>query len=136
MKVFFDNCTSPTLAATLNGYLSMTGGQAVHIKDLPCGRHAPDLVWIDHLRGTGDEWLVVTGDLRLQRVKAQRLAFRQAHLRGIVLASAYQSFRVDRQASFLLWRWSDIEDLVRLTAPPFLFEMPAHRSSGMRSLPL
>lgn len=136
MNVFFDNCTSPRLAATLNGYLSGDGGQATHIKDLPCGQHASDLVWIEYLRISGLNWFVVTGDLRLQRVTSQRLAFRNAGLRGVVLANAFQAFKIDKQASILLWRWSDIEDIIRLTAAPFLFELPIGRSSGLRPLPL
>lgn len=136
MKVFFDNCVSPVLAASLGGFVAHQGDEAVHIKDLDCGRHAPDLVWITMLAESRQEWLVITGDRRLQRNRAERLAFRQAGLRGIVLAGAYQTFAVNQQASFLLWRWPDVQAIVRLTEPPFLFELPANRTSRIRPLPL
>lgn len=136
MRIFFDNCISPVLAYTLNGFVSHLGHDAVHIKDLPCGRDAADVAWIAFLSESFAEWLVFTGDLRIHRNRAERLAFRQAGLRGIVLASAYQGFPVNQQASFLLWRWPDIVDVIRLQEPPFLFELPANRTSRIRSLPL
>lgn len=134
MRVFFDNCTSPTLAETIDGFTRHRSHRAVHIRDLPCGRHATDLDWITYLSGTGDNWLVVTGDGRIQKNRAERLAFRQAGLKGFVLASAYQRTPLHQQASFLIWRWLDVEDLVRLTAPPFLFELPMSRTSRIRAL--
>ena len=136
MRVFFDNCTSPVLATTLNGFIQHWNHDAVHIKDLPCGRHAKDVDWIVLLAKSGDDWLVVTGDLRIQRLRAERLAFRHAGLKGIVLAPAYQNFAVNQQASFLLWRWPDIEGIIRQIAAPFLFELPTNRSSRIRPLPL
>jgi hypothetical protein len=136
LKVFFDNCTSPTLAATLNGFVQHLGHAAIHIKDLPCGRHAADLAWIDHLAQSGDDWLVMTGDGRIQKNRAERFAFRQAGLKGLVFAPAFQKIAMNQRASFLLWRWPDIEGIARLTAAPFLFELPANRSSRLRPLPL
>jgi len=84
----------------------------------------------------GDTWIVFTGDLRIQRNPAERMAFRQARLRGFVFAPAYQKTPLNQQASFLLWRWPDIEQLTTLTAAPFLFELPMSKSSQIRQLPL
>lgn len=133
--MFFDNCTTPVLAETLDGYLRYREGSASHIRDLPCGRHAPDLEWMAYLAGTGDDWLVVSGDGRIQRNKAERVAYRQAGLKGFVLASGYQKTPIHQQASFLIWRWPEIDDLLKL-APPFLFEIPMHRHAGFRQLPV
>ncbi|RYC30668.1 hypothetical protein D3273_17630 [Lichenibacterium minor] len=136
MNVVFDHGTPPRLAATLDGHLSPSGGRAVHVGDLPCGRHPSDIAWIEHLRGTGLAWTLVTGDLRLQRVPIRRFAFRQAGLGGILLAGAFQALEVDAQASLLLRRWPDVEALVGPAAPPFLFELPGGRSSPLRALSL
>lgn len=135
MKVFLDNCTSPVLATTLDGFLRHLGHAAVHIRDLPCGRHATDLDWIRFLATSDEDWMVITGDGRLHKNRAERMAFRQAGLRGLVLAPAYQRTPLNQQASFLLWRWPDIEGLLKL-ASPFLFELPMRRSGGIRQLPL
>lgn len=88
-----------------------------------------------YLAGTGDNWLVVSGDKRIQKNKAERAAFRQAGLKGFVLASGYQKTPIHQQASFLIWRWPDIDGLLKL-APPFLFEIPMHRQAGFRQLPV
>jgi hypothetical protein len=137
LKVFFDNCTSPTLASTMHGYLQHYGHSASHIKDLPCGRHAPDVEWIKMLgEDKADTWIVVTGDTRIQKNPAERLAFRLAHLRGFVLAPAYQKTPINQQAALLLWRWPDIEQLAKLTGAPFLFELPMNKSSRIKQLPL
>lgn len=136
MRVFFDNCTTPVLAETLNGYLRHRDDSASHIRDLPCGRHAADLEWMAYLAGTGDDWLVVTGDRRIQKNKAERAAFRQAGLKGFVLASGYQKTPIHQQASFLIWRWPDINGLLKTLEPPFLFEIPMHRQAGFKQLPV
>jgi hypothetical protein len=135
LKVFFDNCTSPVMAEAIHGYLTHKQQAASHIRDLPCGRHATDVEWIAYLRESGDDWLVFTGDRRIQRNRAERLAYRHAQLKGFVFAPAYQNLPVSRQVSLLLWRWADIEGLLKLAAP-FLFELPINRISGIRQLPL
>ncbi|MBA1158926.1 hypothetical protein [Microvirga mediterraneensis] len=137
MKVFFDNCTSPTLATTVDGFVQHYGHSASHIKDLPCGRNAKDVEWIKMLgEDKSETWIIVTGDTRIQKNPAERAAFRQAHLRGFVLAPAYQKTPLNQQASFLLWRWPDIEQFVKLTSAPFLFEVPMSKSSRIKQLPL
>ena len=136
MRVFFDNCTSPTLAATLGGYLLHLGHGTSHIRDLPCGRSAPDIEWIAFLRETGEDWIVMTGDHRIHRNKAERAAFRQAGLKGVVLAAAYQKIPINQQAAFLLWRWPDIQRLLETLAPPFLIELPITRSGRLKMLPV
>ena len=58
MKVFFDNCLSPVLASTLHGFVRHLRHDAVHIMDLPCGRHAKDEEWIAYLAGTREDYLM------------------------------------------------------------------------------
>lgn len=136
MKLFFDNCTSPTLAATIGGFLKHLNHDAIHIKDAPCGRHAKDSEWIAMLGNEREDWVVVTGDGRIAKNHAERVAFRQASLKGFVLARAYQATPIHQQAAFLLWRWPDIEKLTTLTAAPFLFELPMNRSAKMKQIPV
>ncbi len=133
MRVVFDNCTSPVLAATLNGFLAHRGGGATHVRDLPCGRQAGDARWMASLAQGGDGWLVVTGDGRLLRNRAQRLAYRQAGLRALVLAPAFLMARVHAQAAALIGRWPEIEDLERCEAP-CLFELPMDGSDKLKAL--
>lgn len=136
MKVFFDNCTSPVLASTLHGFVNHAGHAAYHIKDLPCGRHAADLEWIRLLSANAQDWIVITGDARILRNKAERAAFRSAGLRGLVLARSYQKTPMHHVASTLIWRWPDIESLMSIVGGTALYELPATRKGRISALPL
>jgi hypothetical protein len=136
VKVFFDNCTSPVLAATLDGFIRNDGHSAYHIKDLPCGRHATDLEWIEALARERGVWMVVTGDDRIRKNKATRAAYRAAGLSGFVLARAYQKTPMHKVASFILWRWPEMEQLFGLVGGAALYELPMNRSRKINSLPL
>lgn len=136
MKVFFDNCTSPVLATTLGGYIQHLGHEAHHIRNLPCGPNASDIDWMNMLAQSGDTWIVITGDGRIQRNKAERVAFRQAALKGFVLAPAYQKTPLHQTASTLVWRWPEMESLTRLVAAPALHEIPINRKAKFTALSL
>jgi hypothetical protein len=136
VNVFFDNCTSPVLASTLHGFIQHRGHEARHIMDMPCGRDATDLEWIEMLRRDSRVWLVVTGDDRIRKNKAERTAYRLAGLRGLVLNRVYQRTPMNQVASFLLWRWPDIEKLAALVSAPALFELPINRTAKLKPLPL
>ena len=136
MNVFFDNCTSPVLASTLGGYIGHLGHSAHHIRNLPCGPSAEDLVWIEMLGRSKEDWIVITGDGRIERNKPERAAFRQAMLKGFVLAPAYQKTQSHQTASILIWRWPDMETLIRSVAAPALYELPINRSARFKQLPL
>jgi hypothetical protein len=135
--VFFDNCTAPWLASTLHGFVAHLGHQALHIKDvkgLPQGRHTPDLDWIELLKREKD-WIFITGDTRLLKNKAERAALRSSGLYGFILATGYQKMPDFQVASNLIWKWPEIENLMKAVEPA-IFEIPVSRSSKLKSLPL
>ena len=134
MKIFFDNCTSPVFANTLDGFLRHTEHSAHHISELPCGRDATDEKWMQMLAQDGDVWLVMTGDGRIHHSKVLREAYRRARLRGFVLASAYQKTPVHQMASTIVWRWPEMEQLIGRFQGPALFVLPANRSAKFSSL--
>jgi hypothetical protein len=137
VKILFDNCTSPILASTLNGFVSARDHVAIHIRDAPCGRDATDEQWIAMLGADQiQRWIVVTGDGRLSRNKPERVAFRSAGLFGFVLAPAYQKTPLHQVASFLLWRWPEMEQLVGLVGGAALYELPMNRSGKLKQIPL
>jgi PIN like domain len=135
VKVFFDNCTPPTLATTLNGFIQKDGHSAHHIKDLPCGRDAADVDWIAMLGQEPHVWMVVTGDDRIRKNKAERAAYRSAELSGFVLAPAYQKTPMHQVASFILWRWPEMEQRFD-TGGAAMYELPMSKSSKIRPLRL
>jgi hypothetical protein len=135
VKVFFDNCTSPVLAQTLNGFVNHRGHEAVHLRDR-FAQDSADVEWITALGEEEETWVVITGDDRIRKNRAERAAYREAQIRGFVLAPAYHTTKHNVTASVLVRRWPDIEDMVGRFAPPFLVEMPINYSSKLRFLPL
>ena len=85
---------------------------------------------------TANRWVVVTGDLRLSKNKAERAAFRSAGLFGFVLAPAYQKIPLNQVVSFLLWRWPEMEQLVGLVGGAALYELPMTKSGRLKQIPL
>jgi PIN like domain len=139
VNVLFDNCTSPVLAATLDGFIRSDRHRAFHIKDVPGlihGRHSTDQEWIAHLRRAPEPWVFITGDGRVLKNAAERAALRSAGLHGFVLASAYQKTPLHQVAATLVWKWPDIERITELVAAPAMHEIPISRSGKLRPLPL
>jgi hypothetical protein len=121
----FDNCTSPVLASTLDGYISHFGHRSYHIKDVPGlagGRHARDIDWIGYLRNAQEIWIFITGDARVLKNPAERAALRSAGLNGFVLAAAYQKTPIHQIAATIVWKWPELEQVTKLIAPPSMHE--------------
>jgi len=139
VNVFFDNCTAPIIAATLDAFISFSNHRAFHIKDLPGlpkGRHSADLDWITYLQQDPDDWAFVTGDGRVSKNPATRVALRSAGLHGFVLAPAYQKTPLHQLVAAILWKWPEMENLTQLVAAPAIFEVPIGKMSKLRQLPL
>lgn len=139
MNFFFDNCTSPVLASTIDGFVRHTGQRAFHIRDaqnagLNISQNARDTDWIMALADNPNDWLVVTADKRISTVRAEREAFRRAGLKGFLLNPAYQKISVNQQASTLLWRWPELVDVIEKFSPPTLIGVP--QSKGAKLNPL
>lgn len=133
MNVLFDNCTSPVMASTLHGFIDHDGHRAVHIRRLPL-KNPTDVEWIEHIASTGDEWLVITGDQRIRKNKAEALAFRRARLRGVVLAAAYQRTPMNRCCAVLIDQWPRLLDTIRRFDPPFMLELSINFRGNFRQL--
>lgn len=139
MNVFFDNCTAPVLAATLDGFVRSFGHRALHIKDVPGlanGRNSTDLEWIGHLRRRAGDWIFITGDGRVLKNPAERAALRSAGLHGFVLAPAYQKTPIHQVAATIVWKWPEMEAVTKLVAAPSMHQIPIGKASKLRSLPL
>ena len=139
MKVFFDNCTSPVLAETVDGFVRHQGHHAYHIRDIggagiDIPQDATDVQWIGALAADRSEWIVVTGDRRIATVRAEKQAFRMARLRGLLLDRAYQKTPVHQQASTLIWRWPDLVRTLEAFAPPTLIGVPISRGGKLQPL--
>jgi hypothetical protein len=81
-------------------------------------------------------WIFITGDTRVLRNPAERLALRSAGLHGFVLAPSYQKTPLHQVAATLVWKWPEIEQVTKLIAPPSMHEIPIGKSTRLRQLPL
>jgi hypothetical protein len=139
VKVFFDNCTAPVFASTLDGFIRHEGHSAFHIKDLPGlpnGRHSTDLEWIELLKRSPERWMFITGDGRLLKNAAERAALRSAGLHGFVLAPGYQKTSLNQVASLLVWKWPELLQATNLLQAPAMHEIAIRQSTKLRALPL
>jgi len=135
VKVFFDNCTAPWQASTLDGFVSHLGHRAyhiMHVPGLPQGRHTADVDWIDHLKRQRD-WIFISGDFRLLKNKAERAALRSSGLYGFIMATGYQRMPAHQVASNLVWKWPEIENVIKAVSPS-IFEIPVSRGAKLNPL--
>lgn len=138
MKVFFDNCTAPVLAATLHGFISTDGHSAHHIRDvagLPRGRNSLDVEWIEMLRREPERWMFISADSRILKNHAERAALRGAGLHGFVLAKGFQKMPMNHRAATLVQRWPDMLKITEILAAPTIHEIPV-KGTKLKALPL
>ncbi|MCV0387564.1 MAG: hypothetical protein K5821_14275 [Nitrobacter sp.] len=137
MKVFFDNCTSPVFAGSLDALIRPLGHAAWHVrfmKEFGFSHDTPDIDWITGLAADSSDWIVVTGDQRIRKNLAERAAWIRAGLKAFVLAPAYQKTPVNQCASVILWKWPEMERFITLAAPGSMFELSINRKTGFTPL--
>ena len=121
MKVFFDNCLSFTLAHALAA-LFRDEHEIVALKDM-FPRNIIDIDWISALSKEG-HWIVVSGDQRITRNRAERRAFQNSQLTGFFLAPAVNKAPVLKQLERLCALWNNMLTLASAAQPGALYELP------------
>lgn len=100
MNWFFDNNLAPGLAESIVSVLRITlrrhGDSAVHLREM-FPPDAKDIDWLSHLVPKG-EWVIVSGDVDIVRVPAERQAW---------IESGHIAF-------FLAPGWTHLDPLVQL----------------------
>lgn len=84
---------------------------------------ATDLQWIAGLSGDGD-WVVISGDRRITKSKAEHQAFRSSRLIGFFLSRGLYKAPIQIQAQRLLALWENIEKLSATVKGGAMFELP------------
>lgn len=137
MKVFFDNCTTPVFATVLDALIRPDGHEARHVRFMPeygFDHDTRDVDWITRLGADNAVWIVITGDHRIRKNKAERAAWIKAGLKAFVLAPSYQKTPINQAASVLLWRWPDMEQFISRAAAGSMFELSVNRKTGFTPL--
>ena len=120
MKVVFDNNLSPALARALQE-LFRGQHEIVALRDKFHG--APtDVEWITELSRDGT-WVVVSGDRRITRNKAEYHAFRNSRLVGFFLSKGLYKSKVTKQMERILALWDAIEAIALTVQGGAMFEL-------------
>jgi hypothetical protein len=107
VKVIIDENLPPALAKALDA-LFAGEHEVVHLR-AKFGPSVSDVEWISQLSAEG-RWVVISGDARITRNRAERAAFRKS--------------KTTKQMQRLLERWDDIEATVGLIAGGAMYELP------------
>jgi hypothetical protein len=121
VKVIIDENLSPALAKALSALFA--GEHEVDHVRARFGPGVADAEWIRRLSDEG-HWIVISGDARIARRKAEQIVFRNSRLIGFFLAPALNATKVTKQMQRLLALWDDIEVLANRVATGSMYELP------------
>jgi PIN like domain len=88
------------------------------------GQGVTDVEWITSLSHEG-RWIIISGDRRITRNKAEYNAFRASRLIGFFLSASVYKSPVNKQAARLLILWDDICVVANRVQGGAMFEIPA-----------
>ncbi|MBY5581791.1 hypothetical protein [Rhizobium leguminosarum] len=117
MKVLVDENLPPALARSLNALFA-----GKHIRD----RFSPgvkDVEWIGQLSSEG-RWIVISGDRRITRNKAEYNAFRNSNLVGFFLSKGLYKSPIVKQMERILALWQTMEMQAAIVQGGAMFELP------------
>lgn len=121
MKLFFDHNMSPAMARAFNELFKGEHDVATLVDKFK--RDTPDVEWINQLSDEG-HWVIISGDRRITRNRAEYNAFRNSKLIGFFLSPGLYKSRVTKQMERILALWENIEVLARTVEGGAMFELP------------
>lgn len=121
MKVIIDENLPPALARSLHA-LFAGKHEVVHVRDR-FGPGVKDVEWIGQLSSEG-RWVVISGDRRITRNKAEYSAFRNSHLVGFFLSKGLYKSPIIKQMERILALWQTIETQSAIVQGRAMFELP------------
>lgn len=121
MKVLVDENLPPALARSLNALF--TGKhEIVHIRDR-FGPGVKDVEWIGQVSSEG-RWVVISGDRRITRNKAEYRAFRNTDMVGFFLSKGLYKSPIVKQMERILALWHTMEMQSGIVQGGAMFELP------------
>ena len=121
MKFLVDENLAPALARALQA-LFRDEHEIVHLRDR-FGPGVKDVEWIAALSREG-RWIVISGDRRITRVKAEYTAFRASRLIGFFMSPALKKARSIKQMERILVLWDAITVVASNVGGGAMFELP------------
>ena len=120
MKVILDNNLSPGMAKALSELFYQEHEVAALREKFDAT--TTDKEWIERLSREGN-WVVLSGDRRITRNRAEYEAFRNSRLTGFFLSKGLYKAKVAKQMERILALWGQIEKLAATTQGGAMFEL-------------
>lgn len=104
MKFFLDACIAPRLARALATIAEPQKLPIVHLSEKFDRSDIEDPEWIRALASEGD-WIIVSGDTRISRSRAERAAWHESRLTAFFLDDGWASRGIWAQSAELIRWW-------------------------------
>ncbi|QAU44598.1 hypothetical protein [Bradyrhizobium guangzhouense] len=130
MKLFFDHNMSPAMARALRELFKGEHEITYLAEKFP--RNISDIDWISNLSKEG-LWVVISGDRRITRNRAEYHAFRNSNLIGLFLSQGLYKAPVIKQMERLLALWPVIQTVPATVQGGAMYELPI-KSTKLRQL--
>lgn len=121
MKILVDENLPPALAKALS-VIFKGQHEVVHLRER-FGPGVSDVEWINTLSQDGN-WVVISGDRRITKNRAEYQAFRSSRLIGFFLSAGLQKSKSIKQMERILALWENIEELCTRVEGGAVFELP------------
>ena len=107
MRFFIDNCISPRYARALRELAEIQKYEIVHLSEK---FERSDVKDVDWLRTLGEEgnWVIVSGDPRISKSKADRRAWHESGLTAFFFGKGWSSLSYWKQAADIVRWWPEI----------------------------
>jgi hypothetical protein len=120
VRVLVDENLPPALARSLRE-LFKGEHEIVHLRE-KFGSAVTDIEWINAL-STDGPWIVISGDRRITRNRAEQSVFRNSKLIGFFLSSGLKKAKAIKQLERILALWANIETLSGTVQGGAMFEL-------------
>jgi hypothetical protein len=107
LKFFFDTCISIRLVKALRVIIEHQHLETVHLSEKFPTDSIEDPKWLSQLGEEGD-WIIISGDPRISRGKAERYAWMNSGLTAFFLRDGWASTSIYNQAADVIRRWPEI----------------------------
>ena len=121
MKVFFDHNMSPAMARAFRELFANEHEIASLAEKFRT--NTTDIEWISELNREG-QWVVISGDRRITRNRAEYHAFRSSTLIGLFLTAGLNKAPVIKQMERILALWPTIVTVPKTVQGGAMYELP------------
>ena len=116
---------APRHAAGLNGFSEADAEEVLHLRS-KFQPDTPDIEWMQRLANDeDDDWIIISGDLRITRNKAERQAWHESGLTAFFFDDAWSRANYWRKAADLVKWWPEIRRLAREHPSGHGYRIPA-----------